>query len=54
MEESIPSRGSQTLAGGEAEDRNSPAVDKSLETRSGNGEAIKDWVLMTTPRYRTT
>ena len=50
----MPSRESHNLAGGEAEDRNSPAVNYSLEMRSGDGEATKDWVLITTPRYCTT
>ena len=39
------------LAGGEAEDRNSSAVDWSLEMSSCDGEALKDVVSMTTPRY---
>ena len=47
----MPSSESQVLAGGSAEDRNSPAVDSSLATRSGDGEALKDRALITTPRY---
>ena len=34
--------------------RNSPAVNQSLETRSGDGEATKVCVSMTTQRYWTT
>ena len=39
----MPSSESQILAGGSAEDRNSPAVDRSLAMRSGDGEATKVW-----------
>ena len=47
----MPSSESQVLAGGSAEDRNSPAVDSRLVTRSGDGEARKDQASITTPRY---
>ena len=50
----MPSSESQVLAGGSAEDRNSPAVDSSLATRSGDGEALKDQASITTPRYWST
>ena len=50
-EDSMPSSESQILAGGSAEDTNSPAVDCSLAMRSDDGEATKDWASITTPRY---
>ena len=53
-EDSMPSSESQVLAGGSAQDRNASAVDRSLATRSGNGEARKDCESITTLRYWTT
>ena len=50
----MPSNESQVLAGGSAQDRNASAVDRSLATRSDDGEARKDCESITTPRYWTT
>ena len=50
----MPSSESQVLAGGSAQERNGLAVDQSLATRSGDGEAQKDCESTTTPRYWTT
>ena len=50
----MPRSDSHRLEVGEAQNRNTAAVDRSREMRSTDGEALKEVESMTTHRYCTT